>query len=313
MQITSVINQKGGVGKTALSVGVSAALAEQGKRTLLVDLDPQGHATTEFLGLPEAQPGQPSLPLALSKMWKGSVEELAVRHPRCSVAPGGCLDVVPTAPGMFDLVRRLDQFRVPGWQLARVIQFGNYDHVIIDCPPALDLLTNNALAATHGVLVPVQPDRTSIRALRLLYEQVNYLEQLIDRDPITYYGLVPGLYRRPMSAYADTALRELHAMGIPVLPHIPMGVVINEAAQRGIPITTFAPHCVQTSAFHQIAQILEGRRAQQTSAQGTKPAADGTEEFVFEDFISDISGTRSRRDTGARSGLYDLMPRRKSR
>lgn len=309
MQITSVINQKGGVGKTSLSVGVAAALAEQGKRVLLIDLDPQGHASTEFLGLPEVPPGQPSLPMALSKMWKGTVEELVVPHRRCNVAAGGCLDVIPTAPGMFDLVRRLDQFRVPGWQLARVIQFANYDHVIIDCPPALDLLTNNALAATHGVLVPVQPDRTSIRALRLLREQVADLEQMISRPPIIYYGLVPGLYRRPMSSYADAALRELHTLGLPVLAHVPMGVVVNEAAARGVPVTTFAPHSTQAAAFHQIAWSLEGYRSQLRGAPTPAPR----EDFVFEDFITDISGARNRNDTGARRGLYDLLPKKRAR
>ncbi|MGH3948887.1 MAG: ParA family protein [Pseudonocardiaceae bacterium] len=309
MQITSVINQKGGVGKTSLSVGVSAALAEQGRRVLLIDLDPQGHATTEFLGLPEVPPGRPSLPMALSKMWKGPVDELVVPHLRCNIGRGGCFDVIPTAPGMFDLVRRLDQFRVPGWQLARVVQFANYDHVVIDCPPALDLLTNNALAATHGVLVPVQPDRTSIRALRLLREQVAYLEQMINRPPIVYYGLVPGLYRRPMTAYADTALRELHTLGVPMLPHVPMGVVVNEAASRGIPVTTFAPHSSQAAAFHQVARTLDGHRGRLAGSPMPAPS----EEFAFEDFITDISGARNRNDTGARRGLYDLLPKRRAR
>lgn len=247
--------------------------------------------------------------MALSKMWKGSIEELAVPHQQSAIGPGGCFDVVPTAPGMFDLVRRLDQFRVPGWQLARVIQFAHYDHVIIDCPPALDLLTNNALAATHGVLVPVQPDRTSIRALRLLREQVSGLEQMISRPPIQYYGLVPGLYRRPMSAYADAALRELHTLGIPMLAHVPMGVVVNEAASRGIPVTTFAPHSTQAAAFHQIAWSLEACRAQLQGAEAPAPR----EEFAFEDFITDISGTRNRNDTGARRGLYDLLPKKRAR
>ncbi|MGH3518669.1 MAG: ParA family protein [Haloechinothrix sp.] len=309
MQITSVINQKGGVGKTSLCVGVAAALAEQGRRVLLIDLDPQGHATTEFLGLPEVPAGRPSLPMALSKMWKGSIEELVVAHQRSNIGRGGCFDVIPTAPGMFDLVRRLDQFRVPGWQLARVVQFANYDHVVIDCPPALDLLTNNALAATHGVLVPVQPDRTSIRALRLLREQVAHLEQMINRPAIAYYGLVPGLYRRPMSTYADGALRELHTLGLPVLSHIPMGVVVNEAASRGIPVTTFAPHSAQAAALHQIAWVLDGYRSQQAGPPMPAPH----DEFVFEDFITDISGARNRNDTGARRGLYDLMPRKKAR
>lgn len=313
MQITSVINQKGGVGKTALSVGASAALAEHGKRVLLIDLDPQGHATTEFLGLPEAQPGQPSLPLALSNMWKGSVDELVTPHRHCNVIRGGCFDVIPTAPGMFDLIRRLDQFRVPGWQLARVVQFADYDHVIIDCPPALDLLTNNALAATHGVLIPVQPDRTSIRALRLLREQLGYLEGLINRDPIAYFGLVPGLYRRPLSGYAQTALHELEQTDIPILSHLPMGVVMNEAAERGVPVTTFAPHCVQSAAMHQIAYQLEAYRTEGATPQPEGQAPETDREFVFEDFISDISGARKRKDTGARKGLYDLLPRRKSR
>src|SRR5699024_10001629 len=234
-----------------------AALAECGRRVLLIDLDPQGHATTELLGLSETEPTAPSLARALSKSWKGPVADLAVSHPHSNVGGGGTFDVVPTSPDMFDLVRRLDQFRVPGWQLARVIQFADYDHVIVDCPPALDVLTNNALAASNGILVPVQPDRTSVRALRLLREQVSYLENAINRDPITYYGLVPGLYRRPISSYAHNALRELQECDIPVLSHLPQGVVMNEAAARGMPVTTFAPETVQAAALRQIAAAVD--------------------------------------------------------
>lgn len=306
MQITSVVNQKGGVGKTALSVGAAAALAERGRRVLLIDLDPQGHATTELLGLPEAAPEAPSLAKALTKTWRGPVEELIVSHPRSNIGAGGALDVIPTAPGMFDLVRRLDQFRVPGWQLARVIQFANYDHVIIDCPPALDVLTNNALVATHGILVPVQPDRTSIRALRLMREQISYVESSVQREPIAYYGLVPGLYRRPISAYAVAALNELHNFGIPVLPHVPLGVVMNEAAARGMPVTTFAPETIQAVAFRQIAQVLDSV----TGHHATGPPPSAEQEFVFEDFIAEVSDTRSANDNGARRKLYDLLPKR---
>lgn len=144
MQVTSVVNQKGGVGKTALSVGVAAALAEQGRRVLLIDLDPQGHATTEFLGLPEVPPGRPCLPMALTKMWKGPISELAVPHQRSNIGPGGCFHVVPTARAMFDLIRRQHRLRVAPWELARVLQFADYQHVIIDCPPALDLQIGRA-------------------------------------------------------------------------------------------------------------------------------------------------------------------------
>jgi chromosome partitioning protein len=306
VQITSVVNQKGGVGKTALSVGTAAALAERGSRVLLIDLDPQGHATTEMLGLAEVPAQAPSLAKVLTKTWKGSIEELVVSHPRSNIGPGGAFDVIPTSPGMFDLIRRLGSFRVPGWQLARVIQFANYDHVIIDCPPALDVLTNNALATTHGILVPVQPDRTSIRALRLLNDQLAYVEQAIKRSPIPYFGVVPGLYRRPMSTYATAALDELERFGYPLLPHVPLGVVMNEAAAHGMPVTTFAPETTQAVAFRQIAEILDNHRGRQP-APAPVPVAD---EFVFEDFISEVARTRDANDNGARKGLYDLLPKR---
>ncbi|MFE6613872.1 ParA family protein [Amycolatopsis sp. NPDC057786] len=309
MQITSVVNQKGGVGKTSLSVGAAAALAERGRRVLLIDLDPQGHATTELLGLDEVAHDMPSLAKALTKVWKGPIEELAVRHPRSNLGRGGAFDVIPTSPGMFDLIRRLDQFRVPGWQLARVIQFANYDHIIIDCPPALDVLTNNALAASHGILVPVQPDRTSIRALRLLADQVRYVEQTVGRPPIAYYGLVPGLYRRPISHYAAAALQELYAFGIPMLSHVPLGVVMNEAAAHGVPVTTYAPETLQALSFREIAATLDGY-LQNHPAAAIVPA---DEDFVFEDFITEVSVTRSAKDNGARKKLYDLMPKKPNR
>jgi len=305
MRVTSVVNQKGGVGKTTLSVGTAAALAEFGRRVLLIDLDPQGHATTELLGLSETEPTAPSLARALSKSWKGPVADLAVSHEHSNVGTGGTFDVVPTSPDMFDLVRRLDQFRVPGWQLARVVQFADYDHVIVDCPPALDVLTNNALAASNGILVPVQPDRTSVRALRLLREQVSYLENAINRDPITYYGLVPGLYRRPISSYAHNALRELQECDIPVLSHLPLGVVMNEAAARGMPVTTFAPETVQAAALRQIAAAVDS-----PGVESGQPIVPDEQEFVYEDFISDVARARNAHDNGARRKLYDLLPKR---
>jgi chromosome partitioning protein len=306
MQITSVVNQKGGVGKTSLSVGAAAALAERGRRVLLIDLDPQGHATTEMLGMAEVPAHLPSMARALTKMWKGPVEELAVPHLRSNIGRGGAFDVIPTSPGMFDLIRRLDQFRVPSWQLARVIQFANYDHVVIDCPPALDVLTNNALAASHGILVPVQPDRTSIRALRLLRDQIKYVEQTVNRPPITYYGIVPGLYRRPISHYATAAMNDLHGFNIPVLSHLPLGVVMNEAAAYGVPVTTFAPETVQAESFRQIAETLDAYREQETAG----PVVPVEEDFDFENFISDVSNARNANDNGSRKKLYDLMPKR---
>ncbi|MGH3434973.1 MAG: ParA family protein [Sciscionella sp.] len=305
-RVTAVINQKGGVGKTALSVGVAAALAEMSKRVLLVDLDPQGHATTEYLGLAESQPDAPSLARALSRMWKGPISDLVVRHPFAAVCPPGTLDVLPTSAAMFDLVRRLDQLRVPVWQLGRVLQFADYEHIVIDCPPALDVLTNNALAIADGLLVPVQLDKTSVRAVRLLAEQVRQLEQSLGREPIEWYGLVPSLYRRPISTYARQALVELQGLGHPMLDHVPQGVVVNEAASRGVPVTTFAPATVQAVAYRKIARVVDLKQPGQAVPV---PAED--DGFVFEDFISDVARSRNERDMqNSRRKLYDLLPKK---
>src|SRR5699024_286884 len=162
-----------------------------------------------------------------------------------------------------------------------------------------------APAASNGILVPVPPDRTTVRALRLLRDQVSYLETAINRDPITYYGLVPGLYRRPISSYAHNALRELQECDIPVLSHLPLGVVMNEAAARGMPVTTFAPETVQAAALRQIAAAVDS-----PGVESGQPIVPDEQEFVYEDFISDVARARNAHDNGARRKLYDLLPKR---
>jgi chromosome partitioning protein len=117
---------------------------------------------------------------------------------------------------------------------------------------------------------------------------------------------VPGLYRRPISHYALAAMQELHTFNIPVLAHLPLGVVMNEAAARGMPVTTFAPETIQAVAFREIANTLEWYREQSTG--GTiVPTED---EFAFEDFIADVSAARTANDNGSRKKLYDFMPKR---
>jgi len=127
-----------------------------------------------------------------------------------------------------------------------------------------------------------------------------------ERYPITYYGIVPGLYRRPISHYATAAMNDLHGFNIPVLPHLPLGVVMNEAAAYGVPVTTFAPETVQAESFRQIAETLDAYREQETAG----PVVPVEEDFDFENFISDVSNARNANDNGSRKKLYDLMPKR---
>lgn len=289
MQITSVINQKGGVGKTALSVGVSSALAELGHRVLLVDLDPQGHATTEFLAVPEPEGRTATLADAMAGRWQGPISELAVPYQRVQFPHGGSLEVVPSSPAMLTLIRRLEQTHVRERQLSKLLHGADYNHVVIDCPPALDVLSNNALTVTDGVLVPVQPHLTSVRALRLLQVQMEYIEQALPRDPIAHYGIVPGLYRRPMPAYSISVMEQLAAFNLPVLPHLPLNVVVTEAAAQGVPVTAFAPQSPHAAALREIAWRID------TTFQGKhRRRVEPPQEFVFSEFISEVA--RSGRD-----------------
>ena len=120
MQTTGVVQQKGGVGKTGLAVGTAGALAERGRRVLLGDLDPQGHATVSALRMARVPQDAPSLAAALAGDYDGPAKDLVVRH---STTPaGGVLDVLPTSLKMFTAARDLDKRPDRERQLGRLLE-----------------------------------------------------------------------------------------------------------------------------------------------------------------------------------------------
>lgn len=261
VRITSVLNQKGGVGKTGLAAGAGGALAERGQRVLLVDLDPQGHLTVEALGLPEADPGGPTLPDALTGTYRGPAKDLVVRH--STTDAGGTLDLLPHSLNMFVAGRELDKLTAREWRLTRLLEeLGDYDHVLIDCPPALDILTDNALAAAHGVVIPVQPERTSMRALGLLLDQIDALESALRRPRLDLHGLVPSVYRRPMGKLATSVMAEFGQLDhLPILAHLPLSVTVTEAWDAGRTLVDYAPDSEHAAAYRTVANALEGNNS----------------------------------------------------
>lgn len=260
MEVTAVLNQKGGVGKTALAVGVAGALADTGARVLLVDLDPQGHATTQALRLSEAAAEGPRLATALTEA-DVPAGRLAVQH---STTPaGGVLDVWVNSMDMFVVARQLDLLRARETRLSRLLAQvrADYDHAIIDCPPALDVLTDNALAAAEGIVIPVQPERSSQRALSLLLSQISSLETALQRPQLTLHGLVPSLYRRPLTVLSRTVLAELAELPVPMLEHLPLSVVVGESWEAGTPITQHAPDSAAAAACRSLAATLDKETA----------------------------------------------------
>jgi chromosome partitioning protein len=169
----AVLNQKGGVGKTTLTINLGAALGQLGKKVLLIDLDPQGHLT-EGVGMQELYlEDTPSLYDSLVGKEPPALAALIHQHPTEPFA------VIPSTYQMMLAEQNLFMARNREHRLkALLLQLDDqYDWILIDCPPALSNLTDNALNATRHVIVPIQPEPASVRALDLLFDQIESIER----------------------------------------------------------------------------------------------------------------------------------------
>ncbi|MFH1418721.1 MAG: AAA family ATPase [Planctomycetota bacterium] len=171
MECISIINQKGGVGKTTTSVNLGAGLAERGKRVLLIDLDPQGHLTTH-LGVDDKARGAGIYEV----LTRGLPFDSAIhsRSPRLSVVPAQ----IELAAAEVELASEVGREVI----LRDILAAGSwpFDVIIIDCPPSLGVLTLNALSASTQVLIPIQPHFLSLQGVGKLFETVALVAQRIN-------------------------------------------------------------------------------------------------------------------------------------
>ena len=172
-----VSNQKGGVGKTTVSINIAGALNQLGRDVLLVDLDPQGSAT-EGLGFIDAYDvNPPSLfDLLTDPSQRKEVESIICSHPEMDVLPSN-IDMTAVEPELTLSRRACEQLSLTLEPLE-----SEYDFIIVDSPPNLGLLTDNALYATQNVLIPALAESTSKRALELLFDHIESIELEFDID-----------------------------------------------------------------------------------------------------------------------------------
>ncbi len=256
-RIITVANQKGGVGKTTTAVNVAAALAQGGAQVLVIDLDPQGNASTA-LGIPHHEGVQgiydvliDSMPLADVVQPSSSVEGVFCAPSTVDVA--GCeIELVNLDGREFRLKEALRT------HLGADSPAGNaggrlYDYVLIDCPPSLGLLTINAFSAATEVLIPIQCEYYALEGLTQLVRSVDLIQQNLNPQ-LRVSGILMTMFdaRTRLSAQVATEVRE--HFGALVFPtSIPRSVRISEAPSHGETVLTYDPSSVGALSYREVA------------------------------------------------------------
>ena len=252
-RILAVANQKGGVGKTTTAVNLATALCAVGKRVMLVDLDPQGNATTG-LGIKRA-----SISKSVYDVVFNSTPVLEVVKP--TKVPG--LDVVPSSIHLsgaeIELVtatarefRLRDAMRVPL----------PYDYIIIDCPPSLNLLTLNAMVATDSILVPLQCEFYALEGLSHLVKTIERVKKHYN-PTLDIHGVVLTMYDRRNNLSGMVAEDVRNFFGAKVYKTmIPRNVRVSEAPSYGLPAIVYDMKCPGARAYISLAgEVLKRERA----------------------------------------------------
>ncbi len=250
-KIIAIANQKGGVGKTTTAVNLAACLAERGHNTLLIDMDPQGNATS---GLGQ-KAGKSTVyeVLAGNADFTGAVCQTAVKH--LALLPGD----IRMAAAEVELVGQDER----EYQLKRALEshMADYRFVIIDCPPSLGLLTINALTAADSVLVPIQAEYYALEGVTALMNTVSRIQRSVNRD-LSVEGVVLTMYdgRTNLSLQVAAQVKK-YFKGSVFSTLIPRNVRLGEAPSHGAPIHVYDPKSAGAEAYRALAQELIRRNA----------------------------------------------------
>ncbi|MEW6185657.1 MAG: AAA family ATPase [Thermodesulfobacteriota bacterium] len=253
-KIIGVVNQKGGVGKTATAINLAAALAILEKKILLVDFDPQGNATSGVGA--NKQEIQNSIYNLLIDQTEPTDLILSTGLPFLKIIPstmdlvGADIELVPLPEREKVLRKRLEPLAA------------NFDFLFIDCPPSLGLLTVNALTAAHSIIVPTQCEYYALEGLGNLLNTIQIVQR--DLNPSLYVeGILLTMFdiRNNLSSQVEKEVRT-HLRELVFKTVIPRNVRISESPSHGLPVLLYDPQSKGAQSYMDLArEIIKGEKS----------------------------------------------------
>ncbi len=251
-RIIAIANQKGGVGKTTTSINLTAALAEAGKRVLVIDIDPQGNTTSGF-GIDKNDLDDTVYELILGEC---SINDCIIKDvfPNVSVLPSNVnlaaaeIELIGVEKKEFILKKEVDYIK------------DQYDYILIDCPPSLSMLTVNAMTTADSVLVPIQCEYYALEGLSQLIHTVNLVKERLNPE-LDMEGVVFTMYdsRTNLSMQVvENVKNHLNQNIYNTL--IPRNIRLAEAPSYGIPITKYDPKSAGAEAYRSLAKEVMKRK-----------------------------------------------------
>jgi chromosome partitioning protein len=250
-RIVAVCNQKGGVGKTTTTINLGAALAEQGRRVLLVDFDPQG-ALSVGLGVQPHELDATVYNLLMERATTARDVIIPTRVDGMDLLPSN----IDLSGGEVQLVHEVGREFVLGRALQQVI--ADYDVILIDCQPSLGLLTVNALACADGVLIPLECEYFALRGVALLMETIEKVSSRLS-PKLTIDGLLATMYDSRTLHTREVLAGVVEGFGDRVFHTVISRTVrFPDATVAGEPITRFDPACNGANSYRELAkEVLE--------------------------------------------------------